>query len=432
MNMMWKPPAGPRLVDCLVADHFGVKDGVLSIAGIPVDDLARIYGTPFFAYDADIMRANYKRLTKAVHGFAEVYYSIKCNPRAEVAAVFHEQGAGLEIASIGEFRSARKARCEPSRIIFAGPGKSPEELSEAITAGIGEIHLESFEEIEHVAAIAATTGRTVPVSIRVNPEAVAQGGAMRMGGKPTAFGFDEEILPDVIAAIGRHEQLDLHGVHLFAGTQILKADVLTTQWRHGLAVAAKVARLAGKPLKTIDLGGGLGVPYHAAETYLDVVAVSQAVPDLIALKNSDPLLRDANVILEPGRYLMANAGIYVMQVRASKMSRGKRFLVTDGGMHHHLAASGNLGQTIKRDYPIVPAGNMDDIELSEASIVGPLCTPLDTLGRNTQMPELKQGDLIAILQSGAYGATASPSGFLSHAPATEILLDAGRHQSISP
>lgn len=431
MNVMTKEPAGERLADRLVAENFGVRKGILTIAGIPVDELARLYGTPFFAYDADLMRGNFKRLTMAVIGFAEVYLSLKSNPRPEIARVFQEMGAGVEIASIGEFRCAREAGYDASRIVFAGPGKGRHELEDVIAAGIGEIHLETFEEIEHVASIAESVGRPVPVSIRVNPEASARGGAMRMGGKPTAFGFDEEILPAVVATIRRHAGLDLQGVHLFAGTQILSADVLRAQWQHGLGVAAEVARLMGKPMRTIDLGGGLGVPYYAADEALDLDATAKSVPELIARKQADPLLREARIILEPGRYLMATAGVYVMQVRSSKMSRGTRFLITDGGMHHHLAASGNLGQTIKRDYPIVPASRMNDPDRSEATIVGPLCTPLDTLGRNTPMPEVDQGDLIAILQSGAYGATASPANFLSHAPAAEILIDAGAHSRIA-
>jgi diaminopimelate decarboxylase len=253
---------------------------------------------------------------------------------------------------------------------------------------------------------------------------------MRMGGKPAAFGFDEEIIEDVLAAIAGQDTLHLNGVHMFAGTQILKADVLLGQWRHGLMVARRVAELAGGPIATIDLGGGLGVPYHDGDSELDLAAVAAGVPALVEMKQADPLLKDTHIILEPGRYLTANAGLYVMAVRAVKHSRGQRFIVTDGGMHHHLAASGNLGQVIKRDYPIVAASRMAATELAEAHVVGPLCTPLDTLGRQTQLPEVVAGDLIAVLQSGAYGVTASPVHFLSHPMPVEVMVEDGVYRAV--
>jgi diaminopimelate decarboxylase len=418
------------LRDRLVDRVFGTADGVLTIGDVKVTDLAREYGTPFYAYDAAVMRHNYKALSDAVAGFAEVYYSIKANPAPEVAAIFHDLGAGLEIASLNEFDRARTAGCAPERIIFAGPGKGQHELAATVEAGVGEIHLESFEEAEHVARLGERFGRKVAVAVRVNPVAGAQGGAMRMGGKPTAFGFDEEDLAEVVARIEAFDALDLQGVHLFAGTQILKASVLVSQWRHGLDVARTVADLTGRPMKSIDLGGGLGVPYHEGDGEIDLAELKASVRDLIAEKAADPRVADAHVVLEPGRFLTANAGAYVLGVRAVKHSRGQRFIVTDGGMHHHLAASGNLGQVIKRDYPLVAADKMDAPDRLQANVVGPLCTPLDTLGRQTELPEVAQGNLIAVLQSGAYGLSASPVNFLSHPLAAEVMVDGGAHRRI--
>ncbi len=294
-----------------------------------------------------------------------------------------------------------------------------------IAEGIGEIHLESHEEAAHVAAIGAALGRRVPVAIRVNPVAEAQGGAMRMGGKAAPFGFDEEDLDAIVDRFAAMPHLDLSGVHLFAGTQILDAAVLLGQWRHALAIASRVAARLGRPLRTIDLGGGLGIPYFAGDATLDLAAVAAGVPELAAIKAADPLIRDAHVLVEPGRYLVGTAGFYLASVLAAKVSRGQRFLVVDGGMHHHLAASGNLGQVIKRDYPLVAASQMGAAPAGPASVVGPLCTPLDTLARKVDMPDLREGDLVAVLQSGAYGPTASPSGFLSHPAAVEVLVDGG-------
>jgi diaminopimelate decarboxylase len=419
------------LTDRLVAGQFGADGPDLLIGGIPARALAERFGTPLFAYDAALIRASYRTLAAALEGFSGIHYSIKANPNPAVVRVLHVEGAGIEIASLGEFRAALAAGVDPGHILFAGPGKRRSELEAVISAGIGEIHLESAEEMVHAEVIGATLGRRVAVAIRVNPVAEAQGGAMRMGGKAAPFGFDEEDLEAVVDRVAASPHLDLTGVHLFAGTQILDAAVLLGQWRHGLAVASRAAARLGRPLRTIDLGGGLGIPYFTGDGTLDLAAVKAGVPDLVAQKAADPLIRDAHVLVEPGRYLVGSSGVYLAAVLAAKVSRGQRFLVVDGGMHHHLAASGNLGQVIKRDYPVVPASRMGEPVAGPASVVGPLCTPLDTLARKVDMPVMTEGDLVAVLQSGAYGPTASPAGFLSHPAAAEVLVDGGEARLIS-
>ncbi len=420
------------LVADLVSENFGQDRGVLTIGGQRADALAEQFGTPLYIYDADLMRRRYRALSDAVGGFAEVYFSVKANPNPAVARILVEEGAGLEIASGAEFRVARAAGCTPERILFAGPGKSAAEINETLAAGLGEIHLESFEEIAMVGAVGRKLGRSIHAAIRINPETAAQGGAMRMGGKPAAFGFDEETLADVVAAVEREKTITITGMHLFAGTQILDVDVLLAQWRYGLALASRLSALIGAPLKTIDLGGGLGIPYHDKDGALNLEALKVGATKLAAEKAADPNIASARVILEPGRFLAGPAGVYLMSVRSAKMSRGARFLICDGGMHHHLAASGNLGQVIKRDYPLVLASRMDEEAIGIANVVGPLCTPLDTLGRQTSLPDAKAGDLVAVLQSGAYGLSASPVGFLSHPTPAEVLIDQGTAQLIRP
>ncbi len=417
--------AGAALADRLVTDQFAVAGNDLLIGGVTARTLAETFGTPLFAYDAAIIRRSYRDLAAALEGFATIHYSIKANPNPAVVRVLLDEGAGLEIASFGEFRAALAAGADPARILFAGPGKRRSELEQVVAAGIGEIHLESLEEIDHVAAIGAALGRRVAVAVRVNPVAEAQGGAMRMGGKAAPFGFDEEDIDAIVDRVARHPHLDLTGVHLFAGTQILDAEVLLGQWRHGLVVASRVAARLGQPLRTIDLGGGLGIPYFPGDRTLDLGAVGAGLGPLIAAQRADPLIRDARVLVEPGRYLVGPSGVYLSSVLAAKVSRGQRFLVVDGGMHHHLAASGNLGQVIKRDYPVLAASRMGAATAGPASVVGPLCTPLDTLARKVEMPEMMAGDLVAVLQSGAYGPTASPAGFLSHPAPAEVLIDGG-------
>jgi diaminopimelate decarboxylase len=423
-------PAPPPLAEALVAEHFTVSGADLQLGGRAVRELASRFGTPLFIYDGGVMRSCYRALAKALEGFAHIHYSIKANPAPAIIRLFASEGAHFEIASVGEYRAARAADIAPENILFAGPAKRVSELEAVIADGIGEIHLESYEEIERVSAIGMRLGVAVPVCIRVNPVASAQGGAMRMGGKPAPFGFDEEDLLNVVAAVRARSPLDLRGVHLFAGTQILDADVLLTQWRHAIGVAGRVASLAAIPLRTIDLGGGLGIPYFSGEKALDLVRLSRGLSELKALLRADPLLAEARLVVEPGRFLAGPGGIYVVAINAVKTSRDTRFLVTDGGMHHHLAASGNLGQIIKRDYPIVAPAHMGASVRAPVTVVGPLCTPLDTLARKVELPELRADQLIAILQSGAYGKSASPAGFLSQPAAAEILVDGGQIEII--
>lgn len=426
-----RPPAS-ALARAIATTEFGVDGQDLLIGGLRVRDLATRYGTPLYIYDAATMRRAYRHLSETLAGFAEVYFSIKANPNPFIAALFVREGAGVEVASGAEYLRAREAGTPPRRILFAGPGKTADELALALQSGVEEIHLENAEEIATVAAIARDLGIVAPVAIRVNPVAAAQGGAMRMGGKPSAFGFDEEDLDSVVAAIAAESGLDLRGIHMFAGTQILDAGVLAAQWSHGLSVAARIAKMAGRPLASIDLGGGLGIPYYVGERPLDLHALALHAEKLRVVLQSEPLLRSARVVVEPGRFLAGPGGIYVARVTAAKVSRGQRFLITDGGMHHHLAASGNLGQVIKRDFPLVAANRMAEPTHGRCIVAGPLCTPLDTLARQAELPELERGDLVAVLQSGAYGLTASPAGFLSHRMPAEILVDEATAHEIRP
>ena len=248
---------------------------------------------------------------------------------------------------------------------------------------------------------------------------------MRMGGKPSPFGFDEEVMDAAVDAVEAEAGLRLVGLHLFAGTQGLQAGTLLGQWAYGLGLAARIAGRIGRPLETIDLGGGLGIPYFSGDATLDLGAIRAGLPDLIARLRADPLLAPARVVLEPGRYLAGPAGLYLARVLAVKESRGSRFVVTDGGMHHHLAASGNLGQIVKRDFPLVAVIERPEAVRAPAAVVGPLCTPLDMLARAAPLPDLREGDLVAVLQSGAYGLTASPTGFLSHPTPAEVLVEGG-------
>ena len=385
--------------------HFPLSGGELTVGGVRASRLAQEFGTPLYVYDAALLRARLLAL-RAHLPKIDVYYSMKANPA--VAAVFAKEGAGIEVASAGEYLRARAAGAPPGRIVFAGPGKGEEEMRLVVAKGIGGIHVESREEISFLSDLRGPGGPT-RVLVRVNPS--VSGGAMRMGGQPAPFGFDEELLDDVVADLRARKALSFEGIHVYAATQVLDADVLLAQWRHVVELGRRVGA------RTVDLGGGLGIPYFAGEKDLDLAALGRGAKGLDA---------GARLVLEPGRWLAGPAGVYLARVRSVKGSRGRTFVVLDGGMNHHLAASGNLGTVIKRDFPLLNASRAGEEATVEATVCGPLCTPLDTLAREAVLAAPRVGDLVAVLQSGAYGLTASPVGFLSHPMPAEVLVDGGK------
>ena len=418
------------LADALIAEHFGQAGGELLVGGVPVGAIAAEHGTPLFVYDAGVFQTKLERLRAAVPPEVDIAFSVKANPNPAVLRYFLAQGCGLEIASGGELTLALHAGAPPARLLFAGPGKTDAELELALRAGVGEIHVESVQEADRLATIGARLGVRAPAAVRVNPTAEAQGGAMRMGGRPAPFGVDEEILDDVVDRLVACPDVDFRGLHLFTGTQILDASVLAAHHAKGLALARRTAERLGRPLATLDFGGGLGVPYVAGEVALDPVKLREGLAAVFADVAGDARLAGTRFVVEPGRYLVAEAGVYVARVTDVKVSREKRFVILDGGMNHHLAASGNLGQVIKRNFPIRALGKLAQPPQGPADVVGPLCTPLDTLARDAQLPALAPGDLVGIFQSGAYGLTASPLLFLGHPTPPEVLVEAGRTRLI--
>ena len=414
----------------LIEETFPGSGGMLHIGGIAVEKIAEEFGTPLFIYDESVLLRKWKLLRSTYPSRFDIHYSVKANPNLNLLIFFLAQGAGLEIASAGELHLALEAGCAPHRILFAGPGKTQAEIELALKAGVGEIHAESLIELERIGFIAERLNQVAHVAIRVNPDSDAQGGAMRMGGKATPFGIDEEKLPDALNYALSFPSIALTGIHLFSGTQLLDAEIVLAQYRKGLQIARRASQRLGRPLRSVDFGGGLGVPYFANEHPLDMAILREGLTDLLSGIDSDPAFEGTRFIVEPGRYLTAEAGVYLSRVLDLKISRGKHFAVVDGGMNHHLAASGNLGQTIKRNFPVAVANRLLEPEQDTVDIVGPLCTPLDVLARSLPAPKMEIGDLVAVLQSGAYARSASPMGFLSHPAPPEVLVTDGEARLI--
>ena len=402
--------------------RFGVCDHQLCVGDISIEELANKFGTPLFVYHRETITKTIRDLQSRLPDRFQLYYSIKANPNATILRTVLAEGCGLEIASQGELHQAIAAGCEPNQIVFAGPGKTESELKLALNAEIGEIHVESIEEARWINQLARKKKSVESISLRVNPVDTA-GGAMQMGGKASPFGIDEETLESVVAEIQQQENTKITGVHLYMGTQILDAEILLAQYHRGISIANAVAQQINSPLTTINFGGGLGTPYFTHETELNLDAFRRGLIEIDEVMASSQWLANTKAVIEPGRFLVNEAGIYVSRVTRVKRSRGKTYAVIDGGMHHHLAASGNLGQTIKRNYPLAVVNKIDEAPAEDVvEVVGPLCTPLDTLGRSISLPPIEAGDLVGVFQSGAYARAASPLGFLSHPTPAEVMV----------
>ncbi len=408
----------------LLARHFGVDSGVLTFGKhIRVDTIVEKYGTPIFVYDSAVLNDKLAVLRATLPREFSISYSVKANPCQALLQHFLKAGCGLEIASGGEFFQAKQAGCVTENIVFAGPGKTEDELEFVLSEGIGEIHAESELEIARIAKISERLGIKAKVAIRVNPTGEALGGAMRMGGQATPFGIDEEMSHHVVSSIEANPFLQFRGIHLFSGTQILDHTVLVSQFRKGIAIAREIVKKIDRPLHTIDFGGGWGIPYFGKEVELDTTRLSEGLDVLMNEVRQDNAFGETRFMVEPGRFLVGEAGVYIARITDIKVSRGKKFLIVDGGMHQHLAASGNFGQVIKKNFPVCIANRLTDEAEELVDVVGPLCTPLDVLARQVLLPKAKVGDLFGVLQSGAYGRTSSPLQFLGHCSPPEVLVE---------
>ncbi len=398
---------------------FPVENGELIVGGIPLTRLAaRVGQTPFYAYDRQLLTQRVAQLREQIPASVKIHYAMKANPMPALVAHMAAQVDGIDVASGGELKVALDSGAAAHDISFAGPGKSRDDLTRAVAAGI-LINIESFREVAELARICADTGYPARVAVRVNPDFELKSSGMKMGGGPKQFGVDAEQVPELLGEIGR-AGLAFEGFHLFAGAQNLKAEAIVEAQRKSYELARNLARHAPAPVRTLNLGGGFGIPYFPGEQPLDLAPVCANLGDLASNAVTD--FPGAELVIELGRYLVGEAGIYVARIIDRKVSRGQVYLVTDGGLHHHLSASGNFGQVIRKNYPAAIGNRMTSAARETASIVGPLCTPLDLLADRMDLPCAEVGDLVVIHQSGAYGFTASPQAFLSHPACIEVLV----------
>ncbi len=402
-----------------VFDSFNAPGGVLEIGGLPLPRLAQRAGqTPFFVYDRSKLGERVALLRQMLAPELRIHYSIKANPMPALVQHMAALVDGFDVASAGEMRMALDAGMPANHVSMAGPGKSEQDLRGAVGAGV-TVTLESANQLEAVERIGLELGVKPRVALRINPDFQPRSSGMRMGGGPRQFGVDVEQAPALLKIIASRD-LDFVGFHVFWGSQCLDPETVIAAQRHVAALVMRLADLAPQGLEFVNMGGGFGIPYFDNERALDVGAVGAAMQDWLA-----PLRRrlpGTRLILEFGRYLVGEAGLYVCRVVDKKVSRGETFLITDGGLHHQLAASGNFGQVLRRNYPVAIGNKMRGAQTQTCHVVGCLCTPLDRLADNVALPTAEIGDLVVVGQSGAYGRSASPSAFLSHPLPVEILV----------
>lgn len=406
-------PLGP------VPEGFEPVDGELGVSGQKASELVDMTGrTPLFVYSRSMISDRVASLREAMPERLRINYAIKANsfpPLLEHVAGLVD---GLDIASGGELEMIRAAGVSGERVSFAGPGKRDEELEAAISAGV-TLNLESENEARRALAIGEKLGIAPRLAIRVNPDFELKGSGMKMGGGAKPFGVDADRVPalarEIVAA-----NCVWRGLHIFTGSQALDADAVIETQANTLDLAHRIAGEAGLDLPKLNMGGGFGIPYFHGDTPLDITRVGEALAERFA--SLPETLAGAELYIELGRYIVGEAGVYLTRIVDRKQSHGETYLITDGGLHHQLAASGNFGTVVRRNYPLAIASRFGAEPVEVANVVGCLCTPLDRLADKAHLPRAEIGDIVAVFCAGAYGASASPSAFLGQGPAAEMLV----------
>jgi len=406
-------PLGP------IPQGFEAIDGELAIGGRKASELVDEAGdTPLFVYSRSMLDARIASLRAAMPERLAIHYAVKANPHPEVIRHMAGLADGFDLASGGELAILQSVGIDGAHISFAGPGKRPREIRAAIEAGV-TLNCESETEGARALEIGKDLGITPKVAVRVNPDFDMRGSGMKMGGGAKQFGLDAVRVPALIATL-IEGGADWRGLHIYAGSQTLEADAVIETQGHVLDLAARISGEVGRPCPALNLGGGFGIPYFAGNEPLDIAAVGAALGERFASLPEE--LAETEMAIELGRYMVGEAGVYLTRIVDRKESQGEIFLITDGGLHHQLAASGNFGTVVRRNYPIAIASRFGAEPVETANVVGCLCTPLDRLADKAELPKAEIGDLVAVFCAGAYGATASPMHFLGQGPAPEMLV----------
>jgi len=412
------PRQAPKHADMT---HFANNKNELVIGGKLISQIDKLVGsTPFYAYDKALIASKVASLKSVLPDKIQLHYAIKANPYPSLVHFMVDHVRGFDVASKKEMLLALQSGMPANEISFAGPGKTHDDIQAAIIAGI-TLHAESKTEISRAIALGESLNIKPNIAIRVNPAFELKASGMKMAGGSKPFGIDEELLPELLNKLP-FDKINFRGFHIFAGSQNLKAEAIIEMHDKTFALAQQLVSLTPVKIAYINIGGGLGIPYFPGEQRLLLEEISTNLANL--LKQYQDTLADIDIVMELGRYLVGEAGIYVSKIVDKKISRGTTYLICDGGLHHHLSNSGNFGQVIRKNYPVAIGNRLCAInkEVERVNIVGPLCTPLDILADKVMLPISNIDDYVVVYQSGAYGASASPQDFLSQPHLHEILL----------
>ncbi len=400
-------------------NQFDSRNGELLVNGVELSKLKLRAGqTPFYAYDRSIITQKINQFRQAMPDQLKLHYALKANPMPALVGFVAHQIDGIDVASGNELNIALNSDIPSRNISFAGPSKQLKELRMAISSGT-TINIESFTELERIVLIKQQTGINAKVAIRINPDFELKSSGMKMGGGPQQFGIDAELVTEMLTRIKQHN-LEYRGLHIFTGTQNLNAESIILSHQKIFELATRIQRKTDLPIQSLNIGGGLGIPYFPGEQNIQLKEIGKELEQLILDFTNE--FGCVEIAMELGRYIVGDAGIYVAEINDIKTSRGTTFAVIDGGLHHHLSASGNFGQVIRKNYPVCIGNKMEQSTLEPIQIVGPLCTPLDIMANKYELPHTEIGDLVVIYQSGAYGYSASPRDFLNHPQPVEMLV----------
>ena len=399
-----------------------IENGILMAGGINVLSLVKKYGSPLYVYDLEIIREQYQALKNAIPEKVRIFYAIKANPNPNICSFIRSLGARAEIASSGELYIALKSGFLGKDIIYNGPGKTDDDIKYAINNDVYVINVESLDELRRIDLIAQNKNKIVKVCIRINPIRTITQVKMQTGGGSQKFGTDEEDIETIITAALKFDWIDLQGIHIYVGSQILEPDILLGNIENTLKVAFNIAEKFGLPLKCINFGGGLGVPYNESEPEFDVEKFGKGLSALIS--KVDKKYDNIRFVLEPGRFIVSEAGMFLTKVISVKESRGKKYAIVDGGINHAF-----LPIRMNKKYPTVIANKMAQTENAKKSnfiIGGPLCTSMDVFTNEVELPLVEINDIICIFNSGAYGFSASMLHFLSAPMPAEVIVENGK------
>lgn len=396
----------------------------MNLEGSEAEALAKAHGTPYYLYDLDAALAHLASLRQSLPDVVDLFYCVKANGNRRVLEAFRPHVAGLDLSSAGELDMAVATGYDPKRASIAGPGKTVTDLVRCVEGGVGIISLESVAELGRLGEVARERGKRQDVTLRINPVQTPKEFAMRMGGGASQFGVAEEEASAAIDAVLAESGVRLVGLHIYAGTQCLEESALVENMMGSLAIVGRLAEEKDLTPEVVNLGGGFGIPYFTGQKAVDTPALGKAITEkLLEWRAANPRFAKARFVFELGRFLIGQYGIYVARVTEVKETRGKRYVILDGGMHHCFPATGNFGQLVKKNYPVLnlTRGGDEAAENAPQEVCGPLCTPMDSMARGLRIARAEPGDLVGFFASGAYSFAASPLLFLSHDTPLELL-----------